>query len=361
MALKIAFIGDVAFYGRFDKSQNPSVEKYFESVKQVIDQCDYCIGNLETPLVDNADKAGFKSAYVSGATKNVELLTYIGINAVSLANNHMFDYGREGIEETINALENEGIEWFGVDSKDLLVKSMNLAIHGYCSYNTNPSGIRKKNEKLGIEPLEFDRVLCKFEKYSSLGYFNVLSVHSGLEHVNLCSVDDIKFARKLSNYSNYAYIGHHPHVLQGCEVYNNSLLAYSLGNFCFDDVIDEFSGENTVIQSENNKSSTIMIISLEDGEITDVDNVFIYQGKDRLEVNNTYAERVYEEAVEHLNLSEVDYVNLRRKLLGGIYSSRQSSRDIRWFLNRVNLNTVRRIIERRVNEYKYRTRFSSRL
>lgn len=109
------------------------------------------------------------------------------IKAVSLAINHIFDFGVSGIDETINLLDSNNIDWFGIRNKDLLLKECKLALHGYCSYNTNAIGLRSPLLETGVEPLIYSNVVQKFKNYVDEGYLNIVSVHSGLEHVNLPS------------------------------------------------------------------------------------------------------------------------------------------------------------------------------
>ena len=358
--MKLAFVGDIAFFGKFDL-KNSDVIGYFSDVKKILDECDYRIGNLEAPFVSEGKKSGNKSAYISSTADNVRVLNSLNINAVSLANNHVYDFGNSGVTETINVLEKNNIDWFGIKNKDLIVKESKLAFHGYCSYNTNPVGLKSWRSKLGVEPLNYLNVVGKFKKYSEDGYFNIVSVHSGVEHVNLASKDDISFARALSEIDNYIYYGHHPHVLQGVEEYNNSALAYSLGNFCFDDVYDELTSNVLVKQSDNNKSSIILIVTLNSNKIESVKKVGIFQGESKMLVHHKDALRISDEADSLLNLSSEDYLSRRQSDISTAMAVRNSKRDLNWFLSRLSLQTLCRVIERRVNEYKYKKYFSSKL
>lgn len=361
MIIKVAFIGDMAFYGKYDTLINDDLEFYFSDVKKVLSECDYSVGNLEAPFIKNAVKFGFKSAYISSDPINVNLLNYLGINSVCISNNHIYDYGRAGLNETIETLDSNGIDWFGVNNKDLVIDSLNLAFHGYCSYNTNPSGLRRKFSSDGVEPLKYSKVESKFCKYLDSGYLNILSVHSGIEHINQCSMDDVRFARKFAKKGSYIYFGHHPHVLQAIENYEGSLLAYSLGNFCFDDVYEEYSRKKIVTQSEDNKSSVIMIASIDGNKIVGFETVSIYQGSDKLEVGGDLSLSKLSEANKLLHLSRVDYQALRADKLKSINASRNSSRSLEWLVNRIRFSTIRRVVERKVNSLKYKLFFSSKL
>lgn len=92
--------------------------------------------------------------------KNVELLKYLNIDAVSLANNHIFDYGKKGMDETIKTLKDNGIEYFGIDKKFLLkeIQGERISISGFCCYSTYGTGYIKNNNHKGINPLTFDAI-----------------------------------------------------------------------------------------------------------------------------------------------------------------------------------------------------------
>ncbi|MCD9546752.1 hypothetical protein GLP24_18110 [Photobacterium carnosum] len=359
--MKIAFVGDIAFFGKFDRNKNKNLNEYFLDVKTILDTCDYCIGNLEAPFINKAKKKGSKSAYISSDASNVAILKYLNINAVCLANNHIYDFGLDGLNETINLLNSENIKWFGVNNKDLILDDYNLAFHGYCSYNTNPLGLKNKLKRYGVNALNYDDVKNKFKYYSDSGYLNILAIHSGIEHVNLCSSDDLMFARNLANIDNYIYYGHHPHVLQGVENYKGSILAYSLGNFCFDDVYDDRTSNLLVKQSENNKSSIILLLTIDDGKNIKMEYIPIYQGVDKLYVNNEIANDIYKESIRYLELPLSDYNKIRVDKIKSISSIRNSKRDISWFLKRISISTLIRVFERRLNDFKYKRYFSSKL
>ncbi|KJF91577.1 hypothetical protein UB42_01845 [Photobacterium leiognathi] len=305
--MKIAFVGDIALFGKFDLNKNKDIKNYFSDIKPILDSCDICVGNLEAPFINKSKKHGNKSAYISSSFENINILKHLNINTVCLSNNHIFDFGPNGLNETITLLEENNIDWFGVKGKDFINEELKLAFHGYCSYNTNPLGLDKKN---GVNALKYSLVENKFKFYSSQGYLNILSVHSGIEHVNLCSVDDIKFARKLADINNYVYYGHHPHVLQGVEKFKNSVLAYSLGNFCFDDLYDERTSNLLIKQSDNNKSSIILILEYDGNNIT-MKYIPIFQGEEKMLINSSVANDIYNKANEYLKLPLSSYLRTR--------------------------------------------------
>lgn len=359
--MKVAFVGDIALFGKYDLSNNSRALEQFTEVKRVLDSCDYRIGNLETPFVSSASKVGNKSAYIHSNPNNVEILKLLKFDAVSLSNNHVFDFGSHGINETISVLDENGIGWFGVNGKDLVVDELKIALHGYCSFNTNPIGMQVKNGGDGIHPLIADDVRKKMLNFSSQGFFNILSVHSGVEHINMPSLDDVNFARKLSASNDYIYFGHHPHVVQGVEISNNSLLAYSLGNFCFDDVKGRCGQDILVKQTDNNKSSFILIVELSDGRIHDFWRVPIFLDEDIIKINKSTVNELITRSDSYLSYSPDDYALVRGDSIKGVNKVRNSNRKLRWLIERLSIATLIRVVERRINALKYKRLFSSRI
>jgi len=236
VALKIALLGDVALLGRFDLTKNGDAFELLKGIKEQLTNYDFVVANLETPLCNVTRAVGPKSAHIRAPVENIEILNFLGVTHVTLANNHMGDYGYEGFSETKRTLDAAGIEWFGCDGRQARLHKGNdkAALLGFCAYNTNPLLMATANLG-GVNPLELDAVVEQMSENESNGYVNILAIHSGQEHVSVPSIEDVQMARQLAQRFDYIYYGHHPHVIQGMEKVNGSLISYSLGNCIFDD------------------------------------------------------------------------------------------------------------------------------
>ena len=115
--MKIALLGDIALFGRLSYKSSQDIDYYFEEVSSFLETMDYVVGNLETPFSVKKKTSGAKSAYIYSDVENIKILKSLHIKAVSLANNHMFDFGKEGYEVTKRLLNENGIEWFGTEGK----------------------------------------------------------------------------------------------------------------------------------------------------------------------------------------------------------------------------------------------------
>ena len=353
--MKIAFIGDIALFGRLSLTNNPHLSEYFKDVADYLHGEDLVIGNLESPFSVVKRIHGAKSAYLYSDPDNVEVLKWLNISAVSLANNHMFDYGKEGYETTKKLLTENGIEWFGSEGRDILieVQGSKLAISGFCCYSSGPRECVPYG-KYGVNEYNLGHVSTHIKNYSNSGYLNVVCVHAGKEHVNYPSLDTIKAARLLATESPILYIGHHPHVAQGIERINGGLIAYSLGNFCFDDVYSSVSDKPLIELSDNNRNSFILEVKIESNQIVDYSIVPIYIGKEKMFLNKgiTYETIVkYTEPIHQL--SEAKYEEMRTSLLNEYVEERKNKRNLSWYIKRLRPRYVKILLYGKSNKKKY--------
>jgi len=353
--MKIALLGDIAFFGKFDILKNNSVKDYFSSVAAYLKEFDYVIGNFETPFSIKEKSFGYKSAYIKAHPANIELLSLLNIGIVNLANNHIYDYGKEGYDLTIKLLEENKIKYFGIEDKVEFLGGSNskIVLHGYCCYSTNPFGIHNGKGQ-GINRLDVNIVTTNLKKYSDLGYFNIISVHAGQEHINYPNYDHLLMARQLAQASSYIYYGHHPHVIQGVEKVNGSLIAYSLGNFCFDDVYTPKSKEPQIKQNDSNKSSFILSLEFHNGVLIQNSIKGIYAGDKEMIINHLNSEDNLKQYSNYLSLSEESFKSRRADLLNNYIRNRKKMRSINWYLKRLNLQSLFMILSAIRNKRLYK-------
>lgn len=193
---------------------------FFESVKPVFEADDMTIVNFEGVLT-LTDERVEKKYNMKGKPEYIHILTEGDIEAVSFANNHRLDYGQQGCDDTIEAFESEGIA-YAYDSVVGYYEVKGITI-GFISFNEVYDG--KKVETFiteGIETLkaaEVDLILA--------------CCHWGSELHNYPEDYQKELARMCVDLGADLVIGHHPHVIQGIDVYNGTYIVYSLGNFCF--------------------------------------------------------------------------------------------------------------------------------
>lgn len=249
--LELTFVGDVIF-GRYRGASgfDPIPEDGHDPFEAVRDQIesDLLVGNLETPLVETLpDTSPIGSRFSFGASRgHAELLVTAGFGAVSLANNHWYDQRGEGVEQSPKILEDLGIAALGRarETDPLFVvetverKGWKIGFLAVSARSNSPS------ERDGVR-LPFLRTRDMLDELvpivaAARADHDLLAVlvHWGEEYADAPAGVQQRAARGLIDAGADMVIGHHPHVLQGIERHNGGLIAYSLGNFIFENTND---------------------------------------------------------------------------------------------------------------------------
>ncbi|WP_029688659.1 CapA family protein [Thermoanaerobacter sp. A7A] len=226
----ISAVGDCALgsdesygkFGTFDeelKKHNYDYGYFFENVKNILDKDDLTIANLETTFTTATKKANKEYAF-KGEASYARILKEGSIEVVNLANNHTFDYLREGFEDTIRALKKEGIEYFGYGYKYVTnIKGIKVGVLGYTGFD-NTMETKNQIKKDIIELRSNVNILVVSFHWGEENQYYPNKIQKDLGHFVIDEGVDL-------------VIGHHPHVIQGIEKYKNRYIAYSLGNFSF--------------------------------------------------------------------------------------------------------------------------------
>lgn len=335
--MKIALLGDIALFGNMSISKNKDWKAYFSKAKDLLSGMDYVVGNLETPFSIKKKTNGAKSAYICSDVENIEILKYLNINAVTLANNHIFDFGNEGYETTKKVLEENGIKWFGTEGKEesLDIDGNKLAFLGFCCYSANPLQCVPYGQ-YGVNELDLNKAKERISAMHNSGYLPIVAIHAGVEHVNYPSMDTVKVAKMLSKICPLVYYGHHPHVVQGIEEHEQSLIAYSLGNFCFDDVYSSASSQPLVKLTDNNRSTCVLVIEIENNHIVSWQTIPVFIGQQSMEIGQGATKEKIEKYTQTISqMDEGDYTTMRNKLISEYIAGRKQNRNLMWYLKRM--------------------------
>ncbi len=210
-----------------------------EELSKIVKESDLSICNLEAPLISEGvliDKAG---PVLSQHNHAISYLANAGFNAVTLANNHIMDYGIDGLKKTIESLNYNNINYFGAGIHHLdayepyIFEQDNLKI-ALVSCAENGFGCSDSIEEGGYAWL-FSAALDELiRKLNIKCDFVIVCPHAGLEDVPIPLPEFRTRYRELCDLGADFIIGHHPHVPQGYEEYGSSMIFYSLGNFYFD-------------------------------------------------------------------------------------------------------------------------------
>lgn len=226
----LLFLGD--FLYDYDDLQDDIVK-----IAQWIRENNYqVILNLEGPIIKDAhEKIKKRGPNLSQSDMAIEVLKQLNVIGVCLANNHIMDYGDDGLKETINVLNENNILHTGAGD-DLTNASKPMIIQDgeeiYEVYNFGwylEETVYATNNTAGCSPREESHILnCIIERNN---YKKIAIMHWGFEYNYLPMPYDIDLAHKMIDYGYDIIIGHHPHVNQPKELYNKKPVFYSIGNF----------------------------------------------------------------------------------------------------------------------------------
>lgn len=354
--MKIALLGDIAFFGAYSLTNNPQIRDRLSVMEEYLSKFDIVVGNLETPFSVEKQKHGAKSAYICSDVCNADLLSYLHIGVVNLANNHMFDFGQEGFITTCKELDKRGIKHFGSNGETVQfnLDGNKLFFGGYCCYSSNPLNLSKESNRNCLNPYNVNDVIDIVKsKHDSLC---ILSVHAGLEHVNYPSIDHIKAARLIAESGQYVYYGHHPHVIQGVDIFNQSLIFHSLGNFCFDEIYENGSKVPKVKMTEQNRLGAIAELTIENNTVVDWKlSVIKIEPDGYLHlINDTNFISEFNDRISMSLDSSDTYNTFRRQLLADWLSKQKEKRNICWYIKHLSPRFVKLFIDVRHNKKEYR-------
>ena len=210
-------------------------------VKPIIEKVDYSIANFECAVTYGGEKPIEKCGpNLHCSKKGIEAVKWVGFNCLTLANNHFYDFGDKGVDNTLTACKEYGIDTVGggmniQEASKVFYKTINgqtLAIINCCEHEfsiaTDTSG--------GSNPLNPIQQYYSIHEARKNADFVLVIVHGGHEHYQLPSLRMQETYRFFIDAGADAVINHHQHCFSGYEMYNGKPIFYGLGNFCFDEI-----------------------------------------------------------------------------------------------------------------------------
>ena len=209
----------------YDTSLNAYFESYgkeyfFQNVKSIFEADDLTIANNEGTFTESYDREDKTFAFKAPASF-AGIYSCSSVEAVNTANNHSHDYGEQSFQDTMDALDAEGIVHFGYDETAVMdVKGVKVGLIGI--YELNDHLERKQQLEDNINKVKDESAELV-----------IVIFHWGNEKETVPDSNQTTLGRLAIDLGADLVCGHHPHVLQGVEEYRGKNIVYSLGNFCF--------------------------------------------------------------------------------------------------------------------------------
>lgn len=210
-------------------------------VASYLKTADLAFLNLEGPISDKGSKLSWKEYTFRSRTALAQGLASAGVDVVSLANNHAMDCGSAALLDTIDRLDAVGVEHAGGGKNVTAARSPALldtdagTVAVLAFTDKFASGFAAGSEHPGVATVgDGSRVVEAIKAAKKQADYVVVSFHWGTEYTFTAASYQRTLAHRCVDAGADLVLGHHPHVIQGIEVYKDKLIAYSLGDFVFD-------------------------------------------------------------------------------------------------------------------------------
>ena len=238
--MKLLFAGDFCPINRIGEMSEHGDFSFFDELKTLTCDVDLSVVNLECPLLDGKgfkpiDKVGPNLSANSAAAK---AMVYAGFDVAALANNHIKDYGHDGVISTISVLEQNGLAYVGagrnIDEAGVpLLKNVagkNVAIVNCCEHESSIADV----SSAGANPIEPIRQYNQIRAAREKADYVVVITHGGIEKFPYPTIRMVDTYRFFIDAGADVVINHHQHCYSGYEIYAGKPIFYGLGNLCFD-------------------------------------------------------------------------------------------------------------------------------
>lgn len=227
---------------------------------------DFTMINEEFPFGVGGTKAPDKQYTFKADPSYVKAFQEMGVDLVSLANNHVLDYGKDVLSQTFTTLDGAEIPYVGAgQTKERAMECESFPLKGrtigvLCASRVIPvADWDVRNSQPGVfttyDPSDLVAQIKEAKKTNDLV---IVYVHWGVEKAETPESYQREMAKQYIDAGADLVIGSHPHVLQGIEYYNGVPIVYSLGNFMFHETISKTAMLQVVADKENNLSLKIV-------------------------------------------------------------------------------------------------------
>jgi poly-gamma-glutamate synthesis protein (capsule biosynthesis protein) len=235
--IKIVIAGDLCLRTISGRIDPESSDLILQSIQPALQQADFRIINLENPLTSETAPIYKSGPNLKGSPENICFLEAGHFDCAIIANNHLGDFGLNGVTDTLDALDRKGIGHTGggcnlEESYQPWIAAKNNVRVSVLATAENEFGGANENRP-GMAGFSLGKLAEAIEKARQTTDFVIVVVHGGNEYNPLPSPKVVERYRLITRLGADAVIGMHPHCPQGYETYRQKPIVYSTGNFLF--------------------------------------------------------------------------------------------------------------------------------
>lgn len=314
---------------------------YDDDVKRLFDSSTYLLSNFENVL--QSSSLAMREDKVSNLQFSPEafwnFFSSMSIEPIlTLANNHIHDLGIKGIENTLEFLQTSRIRHFGVGLAERVIvpyvftyADKKIALFACSSNDPEVMSIKADSKNVGVLDIYDPRLLQAINSAKLTSDYVIVLPHWGIEFINYPAIIQRKLAYGWIDAGADLVVGHHPHIIQGKEVYNSKSIYYSLGNFIFPNMFNK-RGVLNKWRKENSRSIVIKLNFDQNGNpLISEHGLFFNTNTNSLSFSNESIKQFIEKT-EFLRIEKYDFRKYYNIFNDDIYRYQRQRRSI---LNKV--------------------------
>jgi poly-gamma-glutamate synthesis protein (capsule biosynthesis protein) len=234
----LSAVGDIRLSGPIAEIAREGGDAAPSAAVKALLAADIEFANLETPITERGAKTPKKWNF-RAKPRDLRIVRAAGFTVLNVANNHVWDYGRDGFLDTLKYLEKDGWTYVGggrdraAAEKVRLFEFEGLTVGIVGLTSTHPEAAWAGKNKPGVAYSDFDRMGEIVGRAKARCDVLVVSFHGGTELADDANDIQKAVAHAAIDAGADLFLGHHPHVLQPIELYKGKPILYSLGNFLF--------------------------------------------------------------------------------------------------------------------------------
>jgi len=254
--VELVGVGDVMLGRQVEEMIQDNTASYpfeGEGIQRLLSQADIAFANLECPISDGGTRQD-KGYEFRADPEVVEALVEVGLDVLSLANNHTGDYGDFALTDTLRLLTGADLAYIGAGNniteahEAKIIEANGLRV-AFLAYNRiGPNYFAAAVDSPGSAFFDSEWMTADVQAARKKADVVVVSCHWGIEYTPYPNAAQKRLAQTLADAGVDLILGHHPHVVQGLRYHQDTLTAYSLGNFVFDQGFSQETSEGLVLR-----------------------------------------------------------------------------------------------------------------